>query len=119
MAIRKPPTSTPKPITGTPAPQRQVRRPGAARRSPAAAAAPALAAAPEIQREAEAPEIQRLAEAPGQPVAVQASEASAAERIQVRAYFLHLERGGRATDPNADWLRAEQEMRRGGGRAHG
>ena len=103
MAIRKPRTSTPKTITGLPAPKRQVRRPGAARRSPAAAA----------------PEIQRQAEAPGKPVAVQASEASAAERIQVRAYFLHLERGGRATDPNADWLRAEQEMRRGGGRAHG
>ncbi|MEP7116271.1 MAG: DUF2934 domain-containing protein [Acidobacteriota bacterium] len=37
-------------------------------------------------------------------------DASAAERIRVRAYYLHLERGGRPADPAADWLRAEHEL---------
>jgi hypothetical protein len=33
-----------------------------------------------------------------------------AEYIRVRAYYLSLERNGRAADPIADWLRAEREL---------
>lgn len=33
-----------------------------------------------------------------------------AEQIQLRAYFLHLERQGRPGDPVADWIQAEQEL---------
>ncbi len=32
------------------------------------------------------------------------------EEIRVRAYYLSLERGGPSVDPQADWLRAEQEL---------
>ncbi len=32
------------------------------------------------------------------------------EEIRVRAYYLSLERGGPSLDPQADWLRAEQEL---------
>ena len=32
------------------------------------------------------------------------------EHIRVRAYYLSLERNGRAADPIADWLRAEREL---------
>jgi hypothetical protein len=32
------------------------------------------------------------------------------EEIRTRAYYLSLERRGRAADPLADWLRAEQEL---------
>jgi len=42
--------------------------------------------------------------------------ADAAERVRMRAYFLHLERRGRPGNPVEDWLTAEREVR--GGDAH-
>ncbi len=35
---------------------------------------------------------------------------TALELIRERAYYLSLERHGRAEDPLADWLRAEREV---------
>jgi len=34
------------------------------------------------------------------------------EEISVRAYYIYLARGGASSDPLADWLRAERELRR-------
>jgi len=31
--------------------------------------------------------------------------------IQERAYFIYLSRGGQCGDPDADWVRAERELR--------
>ena len=49
------------------------------------------------------------------PARPQADAADAAERVRMRAYFLHLERRGRPGNPVEDWLAAEREVR---GNAH-
>ena len=91
MASRKSPTPKPELPAGA-APSR-ARRPAVRRPKLAAASS----APPEV--------------APGDTeVPPAATEVSSAERIRMRAYFLHLERKGRPGDPVGDWLRAEQEV---------
>lgn len=91
MASRKSPTPKPELPAGAAPPR--ARRPAVRRAKPAAAPS----AAPEVP--------------PGDnEVPPTGNEVSSAERIRMRAYFLHLERKGRPGDPVGDWLRAEQEV---------
>lgn len=70
-------------------------------------------------RRAEAPKPPRTAAprratrpAPDAPASVTAA-AVTEEDIRLHAYFLSLERRGPATNPRADWLRAERELAAG------
>ncbi len=99
MARRKSPSPTPAlPAAGT-APR--ARRTAVRRATPASAPAPAPAPASTV-----APEVR----SGDHDVPTTHAEVSPAERIRMRAYFLHLERKGRPADPLGDWLRAEHEV---------